>query len=285
MSLKGQKKKSKSKGVGENHIYMFVITFFIIISAIVFCLNNILHYKSLEIIFIMLLCAIIVVFGVISQSIKKDCFNDNKRFNGDSKRICLYCVIPSVLLIIFLSTGRFFIKNFPKYFKPNSSFSAIIIILLSIYFWFFYFFRCKKAIIEIGSDKYLFYSKAAKSMLTAILIFFSATLFIDSFTSSTISKITISFSEKYNIVISRLLPEKQNIFKLLYRVINIFVNAMYPFIDMYVCVRAEIDEFDKQKKEEQEKRVELIKEKREILKKEKQEQEKEEHKYDYNDYD
>lgn len=270
MSLKGQKKKSKSKGVEKNHIYMGAITFFIIISAIVFCLNNILHYKSLEIIFIMLLCAIIVVFGVISQSIKKDCFNDNKRFNGDSKRICLYCVIPSVLLIIFLSTGRFFIKNFPKYFKPNSSFSAIIIILLSIYFWFFYFFRCKKAIIEIGSDKYLFYSKAAKSMLTAALIFFSAAFFIESFNNN---QITVYFHEKYNIVIYSLIPEEQNFLKLLYRVINICVNSMYPFIDMYVYVRSEIDEFDKQ---EQEKREEQEKQKRKELEQEKQEQEKRE---------
>ena len=110
-------------------------------------------------------------------------------------------------------------------------------------------------------------------MLTAILIFSSATLFIDTFTSSTISKITISFPEKFNIVISSLFPEKQNIFKLVYQAINILVNSIYPFIDMYVYVRSEIDEFDKQ---EQEKREEQEKQKREELEQEKHEKEKRE---------
>lgn len=273
MSLNGQEKKNKSKRVELNSIYIAVITFFILSFAILFYLINSLQLKSLKITFMILFFAFIVSFFIISLFIKQDCFNENKRFNSDSKRICLYCIIPLVLLVFYLNIGRFFLKNFQKYFKINSSFSAIITILLSIYFWFFYLFRCRKAIIEIGSDKYLFYSKAGKPMLAAALIFLSATLFIDSFTSGTISKITISFSEKYNIVISRLLPEKQNIFKLLYRVINLFVNAMYPFIDMYVYVRSEIDEFDKQ---EQEKREEQEKQKREKLEQEKHEKEKQE---------
>lgn len=287
MSLNCREKKNKLKGVENNHIYLFTNTFFIITITIVFCLILILHYISLEIIFIMLICAIITVFWIISHSIKEDFFNDNKRFNGDSKRICLYCVIPSVLLIIFLGTGRFFIKNFPKYFKPNSSFSAIIIILLSICFWRIYYSRCKKAIIEIGEDECLFKLKVAKSELTAALIFFSAAFFIESFNNN---QITVYFHEKYNIVIYSLIPEKQNFLKLLYRVINICVNSMYPFIDMYVYVRSKIDEFDKheqekreeqekqkreeleQEKHEKEKREQLIKEKRELLKREQREE-------------
>lgn len=295
MSLKGQKKKSKSKRIEVNKIYIFTIAVLnVFVAVLLFItknpkLNNPLHI-SLQIILILLVFTEIVVVVFSSLLIKKQCFNENKRFNSDSLRICSYCIIPLVLLVFYLNIGKFFLKNFQKYFEINSSFSAIIAILLSIYFWFFYLFRCRKSIIEIGSDKYLFYSKAGKSMLAAALIFFSATLFIDSFTSSTISKITISFSEKYNIVISRLLPEKQNIFKLLYQVINLFVNAMYPFIDMYVYVRSEIDEFDKQ---EQEKRKQLIKEKRKLLEREKreelekqkQEQEKEKYKYDFYNYD
>ena len=276
MSLKGQKKKSKSKGIEVNKIYIYTIAVLnVFVAVLLFItknpkLNNTLHI-TLQIILISIIFTEIVVVVFSSLLIKEQCFNENKRFNSDSLRICSYCIIPLVLLVFYLNIGRFFLKNFQKYFKINSSFSAIITILLSIYFWFFYLFRCRKAIIEIGSDKYLFYSKAGKPMLAAALIFLSATLFIDSFTSGTISKITISFSEKYNIVISRLLPEKQNIFKLLYRVINLFVNAMYPFIDMYVYVRSEIDEFDKQ---EQEKREEQEKQKREKLEQEKHEKEK-----------
>lgn len=304
MSLKGQKKKSKSKKIEVNKIYIFTIAFLnVFVAVLLFItknpkLNNTLHI-TLQIILISIIFTEIVVVVFSSLLIKEQCFNENKRFNSDSLRICSYCIIPLVLLVFYLNIGRFFLKNFQKYFKINSSFSAIIAILLSIYFWFFYLFRCRKAIIEIGSDKYLFYSKAGKSMLAAALIFFSATLFIDSFTSSTISKITISFSEKYNIVISRLFPEKQNNFKLLYQVINLFVNAMYPFIDMYVYVRSEIDEFDKREKEKQEKREQLIKEKRELLEREKREElekqkqekekreelEKEKYKYDFYNYD
>ena len=275
MSLKGQKKKSKSKGIEVNKIYIFTIAVLnVFVAVLLFItknpkLNNLLHI-SLQIILILLVFTEIVVVVFSSLLIKKQCFNENKRFNSDSLRICSYCIIPLVLLVFYLNIGKFFLKNFQKYFEINSSFSAIIAILLSIYFWFFYLFRCRKAIIEIGSDKYLFNCKAGKSMLAAALIFFSAAFFIESFNNN---QITVYFHEKYNIVIYSLIPEEQNFLKLLYRFINICVNSMYPFIDMYVYVRSEIDEFDKQ---EQKKREEQEKQKREELEQEKHEQKKRE---------
>lgn len=310
MSLNCREKKNKSKGIKVIYLYLATIVALIFIGIQLFFitkypkLNNLEHI-ILQIILISIVFLELVIFVFSSLIIKKQCFNENKIFNSDSLHICLYCICPSAPFVFYLFAGKL-IKKFPKYLQTYSSFSATIIILIAIYFWFFYLFRCRKAIIEIGSDKYLLYSKAAKSMLIAILIFSSATLFIDSFTSSTISKITIYFSEKYNIVISRLLPEKQNIFKLGYQVFNIFVNAMYPLLDMYAYVRSKINEFDKREKEKQEKREQLIKEKRELLErekreelekqkqekekreeleKEKQEKEKEKYKYDFYNYD
>lgn len=285
MSLKGQKKKSKSKGIEVNIIYIFTITFFIfifvaMISFMVYNLSltkykqtNSTQYNTLKFLLTIILIAAIITFWISGVVIKEQCFNENKRFNSDSLRIWLYYIVPSLQLIIPLIIGSLSKKIIQNFLKSYTSISAKTMVLLSICFWIFYLFRCRKAIIETGSDRYLFYSKAGKSMLTAILIFSSATLFIDTFTSSTISKITISFPEKFNIVISSLFPEKQNIFKLVYQAINILVNSIYPFFDMYVYVRSKIDEFDKH---EQEKREEQEKQKREELEQEKHEKEKRE---------
>ena len=65
-------------------------------------------------------------------------------------------------------------------------------------------------------------------MLNAILVCFSAT------------------------VIICFLPNKQIVLKSIYQVVNVFINAMYPFIDMYTYVRSEIDEFNKEEKEHSE---------------------------------
>ena len=262
MSSKGQKKKSKLKGIEVNSIYIFTNAFLNAFVAWLFFITkypklNKPQHISLQIILKLIVVTEIVVFVFSSLFIKEQCFNENKRFNSDSLRICFYCIFISIPLIFYLFEGEL-IKNFQKYFKTYANFSAIIIILLSIYFWGFYYSRCKKAITEIGGDNYLFILNVAKSVLTAVLIFLSAILFIGSFPDSTVTG---------------LLPKKQNNNKLVYQVINLFVNAMYPFIDMYVYVRSEIDEFDKQ---EQEKREQQEKQKRKELEQEKQEQEKRE---------
>ena len=83
-------------------------------------------------------------------------------------------------------------------------------------------------------------------MLSAILVCFSATLIIES------------------------LPGEQNVIKLIYEVVNVSVNAMYPLIDMYTYVRSEIDEFDRQEKDK------IVKEKRESFNKQKYEMDKKE---------
>ncbi|RMC50147.1 hypothetical protein F5ESL0263_03805 [Lactobacillus sp. ESL0263] len=151
-------------------------------------------------------------------------FNKKEQFNKDSLYIFLSCNIPLFLLSIVLVIVAIF-PDTHKFLKDLAFFSAFIIIILSIYFWIIYLWRCNKTIVEIRKDKYLFSIKMIRLMLNATLVCFSAT------------------------VIIRFLPNKQIVLKSVYQVINVLINAMYPFIDMYVYVRSEIDKFDKQEKE------------------------------------
>lgn len=112
-----------------------------------------------------------------------------------------------------------FLKYYPKYY------SLIVIILLSFYFWIIYLLRCRRAIIEIRGDNSLFIIKMVKSMGSAVLVCALASIIFE-------------------------LSSEKEIIKSIYQVVNIFVNAMYPFIDMYTYVRSEIDKFDKQEGQE-----------------------------------
>ena len=216
-------------------LVLYVVSFIIIFSPSIFKIDN----PIFERVFFSI--GGLVLFSSITGLLISAYFNKNEQFNKDSLHIFLCCLLPLVPLLL-----EMFIPDTYKYLKDFAIFSAVIIIVLSIYFWIIYLWRCNKTIVEIRKDKYLFSIKMIRSMLGAILVFFSATLVIWS------------------------LPNEQIIFKIPCQVVNVFVNAMYPFIDMYVYVRSEIDEFDKQEEEkvDEEKKEKLDEQKYEMDKKE-----------------
>lgn len=169
----------------------------------------------------------LVLFISITGLLKSAYFNKNEQFNKDSLYIFLSCLLPLVPLPLETIIGAVF-PDTHKYLKDFATFSAVIIIVLSLYFWIIYLNRCIKAIVEIRKDKFFFSIKMIRLMLNAILVCFSAT------------------------VIICFLPNKQIVLKSIYQVVNVFINAMYPFIDMYTYVRSEIDEFNKEEKEHSE---------------------------------
>lgn len=134
--------------------------------------------------------------------------------------------------------------------KQNSSLlvpSMLILVLWvfihSIYLWVFYLCVCKKILTKINQGVFLFFTKVIWSVITSVLVFCSGTIFI------------------------MLFKKGDNVFSIIYQALNIFINTINPFIEMYTYVREKLDEFHKQEKE-----------KREELEKEKM-------KYDYYNYD
>lgn len=158
------------------------------------------------------------LFTGITQIIKMAYFNGKEKFNKDSLFICLCCILPLVPLIFYIIYEACF-KKTQEYLKQYTNYSAIVIILLSFYFWIIYLYRCREVIIEIKKDECLFFIKMVKSMLGAVLVCFSATIIISS------------------------LLEQDSMTKSIYQVVNIFVNAMYPFMDMYTYVRSKLDKY------------------------------------------
>ena len=202
-----------------------------------------LQYKGLQ--FELLILGFFLLLLIITALLKTVYFNDNKRFNKDSLGICLSFIYPVIPLFFYLIYG-ISIKEAHKYLNDYAFIAAIVIISFSLYLWIIYLFRCRQAITTLNKDKYFFTLKMFKSMLSAILVCFSATLIIES------------------------LPGEQNVIKLIYEIVNVSVNAMYPLIDMYTYVRSEIDEFDKREKDK------IVKEKRESFNKQKYEMDKKE---------
>ena len=154
----------------------------------------------------------------ITEIIKTVYFNGKEKFNKDSLFICLCCILPLVPLIFYIIYEAC-LKKTQEYLKHYTNYSAVVIILLSFYFWIIYLYRCREVIIEIKTDEYLFFIKMFKSMLGAVLVCFSADIIINS------------------------LLEQDSITKSIYQVVNIFVNAMYPFADMYTYVRSKLDKY------------------------------------------
>lgn len=185
-------------------------------------------------------------------------FNEKENFDKDSIHIWGSYFIP----ILFLISITFFglsIKASLIYLKDFTIFSFKMIFIIWIYFLIIYFFRCKKVITEIRKDKHLFIGKMIESTLNTFLVFVAATVFVISFPGDNNVKVKLPFGI-------------QNYVSLIYQLLNISINSIILFIDMFSYVRSEIDEFNKEEKEKQE---QLIKEKRELLKRDKcEEQEK-----------
>ncbi len=151
-------------------------------------------------------------------------FNKKEEFNKDSLGLCsaLFFPLSQLFFVLIIGKGK---KGVDKLLKENVVFTVILILLFLLYFWLIYLFRCKIVIDEIQKNWYIFLVKMIKPMLSAVLVCLSATIIINS------------------------LLGQDGIKKLIYQVINIIINSIYPFIDMYTYVRSEIDEFDTQDKE------------------------------------
>jgi len=203
-------------------LVLYLVSFIIIFSPSILKIDNSIFEK------VAFSIGGLVLFISITGLLKSAYFNKNEQFNKDSLYIFLSCLLPLVPLPLETIIGAVF-PDTHKYLKDFATFSAVIIIVLSLYFWIIYLNRCIKAIVEIRKDKFFFSIKMIRLMLNAILVCFSAT------------------------VIIWFLPNKQIVLKSIYQVVNVFINAMYPFIDMYTYVRSEIDEFNKEEKNEIEK--------------------------------
>jgi len=151
-------------------------------------------------------------------------FNKKEEFNKDSLGLCsaLFFPLSQLFFVLIIGKGK---KGVDKLLKKNVAFAVILILLFLLYFWLIYLFRCKIVIDEIQKNWYIFLVKMIKPMLSAVLVCLSAAIIINS------------------------LLGQDGIKKLIYQVINIFINSIYPFIDMYTYVRSEIEEFDTQDKE------------------------------------
>ena len=216
-------------------------------------------------------CGALLLLISIAFIIHYAYFNEKERFDKDSIYICFSYFIP-ILFLISLAFIGLNIKDSWEYLKDFTLFSFILIFILWNYFLIIYFCRCKKVINEIRKDKHLFIGKMVGSTLATFLVFAVATIFVISFPGD-------------NIVKGKSVLGIQNYLSLIYQLLNVFINSIIIFIDMFSYVRSEIDEFNKEEKEKQEQIESIIKEKRKILKKEKQEQEKDKYKYDFYNYD
>ena len=151
-------------------------------------------------------------------------FNEKEKFDRDSLGLCSLILFPlgQLFFVLIIGKGK---KGMDELIKEHVVLAVISILLFLMYFWLIYLFRCKIVIDEIKKNWHLFLVKMIKPMLSAVLVCFSAAIIIDS------------------------LLEQDGIKKLIYQVVNIIINSFYPFIDMYIYVRSEIDKFDKQEKE------------------------------------
>lgn len=151
-----------------------------------------------------------------------DLFNGKLEFDLDS--LSIFCLHFFPLTLVLVVEGL--------YSQPNTLYgitAIIVIFFYSLYFWFIYLARCINALNDIKQNKHVFCMKAIKSILASLLVCLSGTVVILS------------------------LSPKNTVLKVIYQIVNIIVNTTYPFIDMYIYVRSEIDEFDKQEKNEIEK--------------------------------
>ncbi|MBH9985224.1 hypothetical protein [Lactobacillus sp. M0390] len=212
-----------------------------------------LNYNFLEVLFaiaIMLIYgtkklsrSILLIILTVSDALLHNFFNNKEKFDKDSKYLMLPYIIP-ISLLLLISIFGVFNTEIQKYLKDYTIYAAGTIISLLLYFLFLYFIRCLKVIKEIRGDKHLFVAETIKSALKYFLYFSAASLAI------------ISFSDEQGYMV------------LTYQLSNVFVNSILLFIDMFVYVRSEIDEFDKQEKVDEEKKEKLDEQKYEMDKKE-----------------
>lgn len=186
-----------------------------------------------------------VVLLIICFGLGGNYFHNKEKFDEDSIYLLSTYIFP-VLLLIGISIVGVYNKGMQKNLKIYTEYATLIILVLCLYFFIIYFFRGMIVIREIRGDEHLFITETVKSLLHGFLIFAAASIVI------------MTFSEK-------------NYASLTYQLSNIFVNSILLFIDMFVYVRSEINEFEKQEKEK------MAKEKKEKIDEQKYEMDKKEH--------
>ena len=147
-------------------------------------------------------------------------FNEKYRFSKDT---ILIVIIYAIMLIpvIYMLTVLFpaakkigFAST-----KHSTLVTVFMIFLISVYCWILYLEGCKKIIAEINKDVLLFSVKIIWSMASTVLLFFSVAVLI------------------------WLFEEKDTILSLIYQVINVLINSITPFVEMYVYVREELNKY------------------------------------------
>lgn len=243
----GKNKKSKEIARLWTALIMGFISLIVVLISNFIIKSNLLFYIS----YFTFLLSCYVIFYIFLFSITS---NFNK----------ITCWVPSLFAILqFPFIIYMTIRMVKKIIKVKQNFSLLVpdmlilvfwVFIHSIYLWVFYLCICKKILTEINQGVFLFFAKVIWSIITSVLVFCSGTIFI------------------------MLFKKGDKDFSIIYQALNIFINIINPFIEMYTYVREKLDEFHKQEKEKQEKREQLIKEKRELLEREK-------YKYDFYNYE
>lgn len=232
----GKNKKSKEIArlgaaliTGFISVIVVLISRFIIKSNLLFYISYFIFLLSFYVIFYIFLFSITSNFNIITCCL-----------------LCLFAFIqfPFIIRIVISMVNSIVkVKQNSSLLVPSMLILVLWVFIHSIYLWVFYLCVCKKILTEINQGVFLFFTKVIWSVITSVLVFCSGTIFI------------------------MLFKKGDNVFSIIYQALNIFINTINPFIEMYTYVREKLDEFHKQEKE-----------KREELEKEKM-------KYDYYNYD
>ena len=147
-------------------------------------------------------------------------FNEKYRFVKDTILIVIFytgllCPVIFVLLVMFPATAKIGFATT----KYSTLATVFMIFLISVYCWILYLEGCKKIIVEINKDVLLFLVKMIWSMASTALVFFSVALLI------------------------WLFEEKDTILTLIYQVINVLINSISPFVEMFIHVREELNKY------------------------------------------
>lgn len=187
---------NKKKIVGT----LLGITF--IFSVILFFMNKVTTGYLLILLILLYVLAWIYIYLLF--------FNGEESFNSYSLFLYIAYIAPLAVLLV------------PKWIVTQDKFefgfiAVGIIGICSLCLWGIYFARCRKVIIDIKQDKYLFLARAIKSILTSVLVWLSGVVIILSHFAQNGDK------------------------KIAYEIFNILINTAFSFIDMYTYVRSTLN--------------------------------------------
>lgn len=196
-----------------------------IISGVLFLVSVFLtknnHPRRIKSVGALIMCLSLLLYLLaIFFFFKAILFNEKYRFVKDTILIVIYytgllCPVIFVLLVMFPATEKIGFAST----KYSTLATVFMIFLISVYCWILYLEGCKKIIVEINKDVLLFSVKIIWSMASTALVFFSVALLI------------------------WLFEEKDTILTLIYQVINVLINSISPFVEMFIHVREELNKY------------------------------------------